>query len=160
MGCHALLQGIFPIQGSNLGLPHCRHILYRLSYQGSPVVKGPGAQEDTDTAMFLAKEAGNKCCLGDGASPTTLLREATSHQRCCPQGRPYQQAGRTVEAPRALFSRERGCSIPIRWQKEQGRPCPSLAHLLFVRALSALHFNKCHFLASLAARIICVTQPG
>ena len=24
MGCHVLLQGIFPTQGSNLGLPHCR----------------------------------------------------------------------------------------------------------------------------------------
>ena len=24
VGCHALLQGIFPTQGSNPGLPHCR----------------------------------------------------------------------------------------------------------------------------------------
>ena len=32
---HALLQGIFPTQGSNPGLPHCRQILYHLSYQGS-----------------------------------------------------------------------------------------------------------------------------
>ena len=29
-------QGIFPTQGSNLGLPHCRQMLYRLSHQGSP----------------------------------------------------------------------------------------------------------------------------
>jgi len=36
VGCHALLQGIFPTQGSNLGLPYCRQILYCLSYQGSP----------------------------------------------------------------------------------------------------------------------------
>ena len=36
MGCHALLQGIFPTQGSNPGLPHCRWILYLLSHQGSP----------------------------------------------------------------------------------------------------------------------------
>ena len=36
MGCHSLLQGIFPAQGLNLGLPHCRHTLYRLSYQASP----------------------------------------------------------------------------------------------------------------------------
>ena len=34
-GCHALLQGIFPTQGSNPGLPHCRQILYHLSHQGS-----------------------------------------------------------------------------------------------------------------------------
>ena len=37
VGCHALLQGIFPTQGSNPGLLHCRWILYQLSYQGSPL---------------------------------------------------------------------------------------------------------------------------
>ena len=35
VGCHALLQGIFPTQGSNPGLPHCRWILYHLSHWGS-----------------------------------------------------------------------------------------------------------------------------
>ena len=34
VGYHTLLQGIFPTQGSNLGLLHCRQILYRLSHQG------------------------------------------------------------------------------------------------------------------------------
>ena len=33
VGCYALLQGIFPIQRSNPGLPHCRQILYCLSHQ-------------------------------------------------------------------------------------------------------------------------------
>ena len=36
MGYHALLQGIFPSQGSNPSLPYCRRILYHLSHQGSP----------------------------------------------------------------------------------------------------------------------------
>ena len=36
VGCHSLLQGIFPTQGSNLGVLHCRQILYQLSHQGSP----------------------------------------------------------------------------------------------------------------------------
>ena len=36
--CHALLQGIFPTQGLNPGLPHCRQIFYCLSHQGSPRV--------------------------------------------------------------------------------------------------------------------------
>ena len=36
VGCHAVLQGIFPTQGSNPGIPRCRQILYRLSYQGNP----------------------------------------------------------------------------------------------------------------------------
>ena len=33
---HFLLQGIFPTQGSNPGLPHCRQTLYHLNHQGSP----------------------------------------------------------------------------------------------------------------------------
>ena len=36
VGCHALLQGLFPTQGSNPGLLHCRWILYQLSHKGSP----------------------------------------------------------------------------------------------------------------------------
>ena len=36
VGCLAFLQVIFPTQGSNPGLPHCRRILYHLSHQGSP----------------------------------------------------------------------------------------------------------------------------
>ena len=36
VGCHALLQGIFPTLGLNPGLLHCRQICYRLSHQGSP----------------------------------------------------------------------------------------------------------------------------
>ena len=36
VGCHALLQEILPIQGSNPGLPHCRWILHGLSHQRSP----------------------------------------------------------------------------------------------------------------------------
>ena len=35
VGCHALLQGIFPTLESNPGVPHCRQILYCLSHQGS-----------------------------------------------------------------------------------------------------------------------------
>ena len=35
VGCHFLLQGIFPIQGLNLGLPYCRQTLYHLRHQGS-----------------------------------------------------------------------------------------------------------------------------
>ena len=36
VGGHALLQGIFPTQGSNPGLPHCGKILYQLSHKESP----------------------------------------------------------------------------------------------------------------------------
>ena len=33
-------SGIFPTQGSNSGLPHCRWILYQLSHKGSPRILG------------------------------------------------------------------------------------------------------------------------
>ena len=36
VGCRSLLQGIFPTQGSNQGLLHCRQIIHHLSYQGNP----------------------------------------------------------------------------------------------------------------------------
>ena len=38
VGCHSLLHRVFPTQGSNPGLPHCRQILYQLSH--------PEAQEN------------------------------------------------------------------------------------------------------------------
>ena len=34
VGRHAFLQGIFPTQGLNPGLPHCRRMLYHISHQG------------------------------------------------------------------------------------------------------------------------------
>ena len=39
VGSLSLLQGIFPTQGSNPGLLHCRQILYQLSHKGSILCK-------------------------------------------------------------------------------------------------------------------------
>ena len=65
VGCHALLHGIFPTQGSNPGLLHCRQILYHLSHQGSPCdwnVKGllssVGPQRPRVSVGFLAAAVG------------------------------------------------------------------------------------------------------
>ena len=38
VGSLSLLQGIFPTQGLNPGLLHCRLILYQLSHKGSPII--------------------------------------------------------------------------------------------------------------------------
>ena len=38
VGWHFLLQEIVPTQGSNLGLPYCRQMLYHLSHQGNPML--------------------------------------------------------------------------------------------------------------------------
>ena len=42
VGSLSLLQGIFPTQGLNLGLTHCRQILYQLSHKGSPLCGAVG----------------------------------------------------------------------------------------------------------------------
>ena len=39
VGCHFLLQGIFPTQGLNPGLWHCRQILYQLNHREALVAK-------------------------------------------------------------------------------------------------------------------------
>ena len=40
VGSLSLLQGIFPTQGSNPGIPQCRQILYQLSHKESPRILG------------------------------------------------------------------------------------------------------------------------
>ena len=44
VGSLSLLQGIFPTQGSNPGLPHCRQILYQLSPKGTPRIPAKNAK--------------------------------------------------------------------------------------------------------------------
>ena len=56
MDCHFLLQGIFLTQGLNLGLLHCRQILYLQSFQGSPI-SSLGAQFKTGWRQNPGKEA-------------------------------------------------------------------------------------------------------
>ena len=59
VGCHALLQGIFLTQGSNLGLLHCRWILYGLSHLRSPI------HEETKQNRKERKEKGGQCSYQD-----------------------------------------------------------------------------------------------
>jgi len=49
MGILSLFQEIFPIQGLNLGLPHCRQILYQLSHKERPgILEGVAYPFPTD----------------------------------------------------------------------------------------------------------------
>ena len=50
---HSLLQGIFLTQGSNPGLPHCRWILYQLSYMQ---INGHGKDHSALQKMTLTHE--------------------------------------------------------------------------------------------------------
>ena len=46
VGSLSLFQGIFPTQGQNTGLLHCRQILYQLSHKGSPLGRQTIPNED------------------------------------------------------------------------------------------------------------------
>ena len=50
-GCHFILQEIFPTQGLNPGLLHCRQTLYQLSHQGNQI--------SLSTNIYQAKASDN-----------------------------------------------------------------------------------------------------
>ena len=63
MGSLYPLQGIFPTQGSNPGLPHCRWILYQLSHKGSPRILEWVAYPFSRSSR-PRKQAGVSCIAG------------------------------------------------------------------------------------------------
>ena len=56
VGCHALLQGIFPTQESNPGFLHCRWVLYHLYHQGSPWILEPMNTLSLPPGIFPTQE--------------------------------------------------------------------------------------------------------
>ena len=99
VGHHALLQRIFPTQGLNPGLPHCRQILYCLSHSAFIFIKSSAMFGPAD---FTLTSWNPLPLLGVFNStlirfPPWLLRYdfSCSHRRCslgsskccCPSGR-------------------------------------------------------------------------
>ena len=64
MGSCSLLQGIFPTQGSNPGLPHCRQILYQLRHQGSPRILEWVAYPFSSGSSRPRNQTGVSCIAG------------------------------------------------------------------------------------------------
>ena len=60
----SLLQGIFPTQGSNPGLLHCRWILYPLSHQGSPRILEWVAYPFSRESSKPRNQTGASCIAG------------------------------------------------------------------------------------------------
>ena len=56
VGCHSLLQGIFPTQRSNPGLPHCRQILLPTEPPWKPKKTGVGSLSLLQR-IFLTQES-------------------------------------------------------------------------------------------------------
>ena len=83
VSCHALLQGIFPIQGSNPGLLHCRQILYHLSHQAK---QGSGYTRPQSRIYFSCINLNQLllCCEWPlTCKMRTLAIIAPTSQSCC-----------------------------------------------------------------------------
>ena len=74
-GSLSLLQGIFPTQGLNPGLPHCRRILYQLSHKGSPRVLEWVAYPFSRVSSRPRNWTGVSCIAG-GFCTKWVIREA------------------------------------------------------------------------------------
>ena len=61
----SLLQGIFPTQGSNPGLSHCRQILYQLSHKGSPLMVCIIQKNQREEAFFNIDQCRPSCISQD-----------------------------------------------------------------------------------------------
>ena len=75
VGCHALLQGIFPTQGLNAGLRLCRQILYQLSHKGSPRILELVAYPFSRGSSRLRNRTGISC-IARGFFTSWATREA------------------------------------------------------------------------------------
>ena len=78
-GSHSLLQGIFPTQGSNPALPHCRRTLYQLSRRGSPRTLEQVAIPFSRGSSWPRNRTRVSCIAG-GFFTTWATREAQEYQ--------------------------------------------------------------------------------
>ena len=93
VGSLSLLQRIFPTQGSNLGLQHCRQILYELSHKGSPRILEWVAYPFSRGSSQPRDQTGVSCIAGQFFT-NWAMREAQSSPKstdiwwiskiCCP----------------------------------------------------------------------------
>ena len=74
VGSLSLLQGIFPTQGSNPGLPHCRQILYQLNHKGSPRIQ--------ESVAFQPRNRTGVSCIAGRFFTNWVIREST-WEACC-----------------------------------------------------------------------------
>ena len=98
VGGLSLLQWIFPIQKSNQDLPHCRWILYQLSYQGSPEIQ---LNEINYLALQLTSSIGD---LGLGHLILPLLSRFSHVRLCAGSPVPGILQARTLEWVAISFS--------------------------------------------------------
>jgi len=77
VGSLSLLQGIFPAQGSNSGLPHCRWILYQLSHKENPrILEATGVAYPFSSESSQPRDETAISCITHRFFTTGAIREA------------------------------------------------------------------------------------
>ena len=107
----SLLQGIFPTQGSNPGLPHYRRILYQLNHQGSPLIHWVHCQRARLCAWFVR-----------GLSPQIHSQLSTEHRYLPDLGNPacVEWSLQTFNKLTGVMNTARTCHL------KSAPPCPPL----------------------------------
>ena len=85
VGSLSLLQGIFPTQGSNPGLLHCRWILYQLSHKRSPRILEWVACMDGKWSRWrdaLHQMLSGKCKLSHSEMPVHIYQNDQHPEHC------------------------------------------------------------------------------
>ena len=139
-GSCSLLQGIFPTQGSNPGLLHCRWILYCLRHQGSPRILEWVAYPFSSRSSWPRNWI-RISCIAVGFSTSWATREALYIYVCvCVEWKyifPYMGYGcftTNIVLVSAVQRSESAVSIhmsPLSWSS-----CPHHTHLGHYRAPS------------------------
>ena len=109
VGIPSLLQGIFPTQGSNPGLLHCRQILYQLSYRGSPheSMKRHNSCSEEEQGLMLGLHL-QSCAFSSSGLPSGCVgREHSRRPHGSRNARtvmPEREKGMVKETNRALLT--------------------------------------------------------
>ena len=86
VGSLSLLQGTFPTQGLNPGLPHCRWVLYQRSHLGSPRILEWVAYPFSSRSSWPRNRTGIFCTAGgfftNWATRVGLRRQESSEIWC------------------------------------------------------------------------------
>ena len=122
VGCHILLQEIFPTHGSNPGLLHFRQILYRLSHQGSPRILR-WVDYPFSRGIYQPRNQTRASCIVGGFLTNWATREAPLHVLPDLKTNPGYHSNmmllRQVLGPDAL-GRPRGIGWRGRWEGGSG----------------------------------------